>query len=152
MAEQETDLRREDKMKTIRVRQYRKRKNKVVAPHTRSVGRPIEWWGVTLGDPTDPQSSPENSLVAWVCHFGADGEDLTSGDGGVSGLIHAKRITIRSVFRQYLRHWHGNIRYAQKHELPVDIETTTLLLTMQRIENGNEVDIPAVTSGNRADG
>jgi len=139
-----------------KVKTYRKRNGTVVNEHKKPSGRPIEWGGVSLGNPTagvfnpdDPQNTPQGTLVAWVTEHDENGEDLSAdGDGGLLGVIHARRTTIGSVVRQYINQWKRSISFEFKHDKAsgldtgVNTNTRALLVDIQKVEGDNLVSVP----------
>lgn len=88
-----------------------------------------------------------DSLVVWVTEHDKDGENLS--DEGAMGLVHAKRISPASAIRQYIRHWHKNLRWTHKHHPDweekdgIDYEeTVSLLVTFQRVKDRAFEDVP----------
>lgn len=128
---------------TAEVRTYVKRDGTVVSGHSRRNGRPIEWEGLTLGEPDDPENTPQGSLVAWITEHDEDGTCLSVDEGGVCGVIHAKRTTVSSVFKQYMSYWKRNIRWGIKHgHGHSGTDARGLLLTIQKVEGDNCLDVP----------
>ena len=106
--------------------------------HKSRNGRPIEWGGVSLGEPDDPESTPQGTLVAWVTEHDENGEDLSVDEGGTLGVIHARRITIGSVVRQYINQWKRNIKWDAKNFPSMDDEQNTstrmLLVDINKVQ------------------
>lgn len=134
-----------------KVKPYKKRNGTVVNEYKKCGGRPIEWGGVSLGKPDDPESTPQGTLVAWVTEHDETGYDLSAdGDGGVLGVIHARRITIGSVVRQYIAYWKRNIRRDAKNPPfgeEQDKRTRGLLVDTQRVQGDDLVSVPGASYG-----
>lgn len=129
-----------------KVKKHKKRNGTVVNEYKKRSGRPIEWGGVSVGEPDGPESTPQGTLVAWVTEHDETGYDLSAdGDGGVLGVIYARRVTIGSVVRQYIAYWKRNIKWDAKNPPFGDEQDTTtrvLLVDIKRVQGDDLVSVP----------
>ena len=116
----------------VEVREH-KRNGGVVRSHARRTGRPIEW------DRFDSETAPRGTSIVWVSEFDSEGNDLTWEDGGVWGIVHARKITLASILRQYVRKMRRFAKY--EDELESASETAVLLVSLHTVKNTEEAEL-----------